>query len=245
MRILTIDIGNTAVKGSIFEDGRLLDSVLLETRDASGLRRLVESYAPAGIICCCVGQDADEFVEDCERLYGLHVMQLTHNTPLPISVEYATPLTLGLDRIAAAAGATMVAQRALVVDAGTAITLDIISDNTFHGGNISPGLRLRFRSLNHYTSRLPLVSPHGDIPSFGYDTETAIRSGVVNGIIAEIATEYEIAKRKYQGLRLLLTGGDADYLAPLLRQRGVNPEQVGWLVGRGLERIFLLNNNNN
>lgn len=239
MRILTIDIGNTAVKGSVFEEGKLLDSVLLETRDPSGLSALFRKYEPQGAICCCVGQDADGFIYDCERLYGLKMMSLTHQTPLPIVVEYATPLTLGLDRIAAAAGASIEVKRALVVDAGTALTLDIVSDNTFLGGNISPGLRLRFRSLNHYTSRLPLVSPAGDIPAFGYDTQTAIRSGVVSGIVAEIAAAFESAQRKYPGLRLLLTGGDADYLEPLLCQRGLNPEHVGWLVGLGLERIFL------
>ena len=103
-------------------------------------------------------------------------MRLSHETPLPIGVEYATPSTLGLDRIAAAAGASLVAEEALVVDAGTAVTLDIVSAIVSSEG-ISPRMRLRFRSLNRFTSRLPLVSATGDIPTFGYDTETAIRAG--------------------------------------------------------------------
>lgn len=241
MRVLTIDIGNTAVKGSVFEKGELLDSVLLETRVAAGLAELAAMYKPGGAICCCVGQDADEFIKDCGRLLGMNVESLTHDTPLPIRVEYATPRTLGLDRIAAAAGAALVADNALVVDAGTAITLDIVSDNTFLGGNISPGLRLRFHSLNRFTSCLPLVSPAGDVPAFGYDTQTAIRSGVVNGIVAEIKSAYESASSRYPGLRLLLAGGDAGYLSPLLEMKGLRPERASGLVGRGLERIFLFN----
>ncbi len=241
LRILTIDIGNTAVKGSVFEDGKLLESILLETRDAEAIGILARRHSPDGAICCCVGQDADDFVAEMETETGLEVMQLTHDTPLPIDVKYATPGTLGLDRIAAAAGASLIADNAIVVDAGTAITLDIVCGNTFSGGNISPGMRLRFRSLNHYTSRLPLVPPAGSLPSFGYDTETAIRSGVVNGIVAEIASAWRAACAEYPGMHLLLTGGDADFLAPLLREKGVELRQVSSLVGLGLERIFRYN----
>lgn len=239
MRVLTIDIGNTAVKGSIFENGVLLESILQESRDVDALLPLCRRHEPDGAICCCVGQDARSFVERLEEKLRLSVMLLGHDTPLPIKVEYGTPGTLGLDRIAAAAGAGSCMKGALIVDAGTAVTLDIVANDTFLGGNISPGLRLRFRSLNHYTSRLPLVSPSGDIPSFGYDTATAIRTGVVNGMLAEIKYTYQEALSKFPGLRFLLTGGDADFLAPMLRESGLEPEVSHSLVGQGLERIFL------
>lgn len=238
MRILTIDIGNTAVKGSVFEEGELLESLLLESRDAAALVPLAKRYGAEGAICCCVGQDADEFIGDLGRLLGMEVMRLTHRTPLPVAVDYASPQTLGLDRVAAAAGASLETEAAMVVDAGTAVTIDIVTGNTFRGGNISPGLRLRFRSLNRFTSRLPLVSPSGDIPPFGYDTETAIRSGVVNGMVAEIVSAYRSAQLRYPGLLLLLTGGDADFLAPLISRNGVEPTVAHSLVGRGLERIY-------
>lgn len=227
------------MKGSIFEKGKMLDSVLLEVRDATRLKPLVERYEPEGAICCCVGQDEGDFVVAAEKLLGMSVMRLTHATPLPIGVEYTTPHTLGLDRVAAAAGAALEAEEALVVDAGTALTLDIVAHDRFLGGNISPGMRLRFRSLNKFTSRLPLVSPVGEVPEFGHDTQTAIRAGVVNGIVAEIIAAYRSATAQFPSLRLLLTGGDADYLAPLIREHGVNPETEHSLVGRGLERIYI------
>lgn len=241
MRVLTIDIGNTAVKGSVFEDGIFLESILAEKRTAEELRPLIEKYKPEGSICCSVGNDADELVKDIEGLTGFRVMRFTHSSRLPIAVKYATPLTLGLDRVAAGVGAAMIAGDSLVVDAGTAMTLDIVADEAFLGGNISPGLRLRFRSLNRFTSRLPLVNPGGDLPEFGYDTETAIRCGVVGGIIDEIENTYLRAKRAYPKIRLLLTGGDAPFLEPLLKERGVIPEMVPSLVGRGLEEIYKSN----
>ncbi|MDE6338656.1 MAG: type III pantothenate kinase, partial [Muribaculaceae bacterium] len=144
-------------------------------------------------------------------------------------------------RVAAAVGASLIAECALIVDAGTAVTLDVIAGKAFKGGNISPGLRLRFRSLNCFTSRLPLVNPAGALPEFGYDTETALRSGVVNGIVDEIENTFHRGAAVYRGLRLLLTGGDADYLAPLLRKRGLQPEIVNSLVGSGLCEIYKYN----
>lgn len=251
MRVLTIDIGNTAVKGSVFEDGTLLESILVDNLDPIPFFPFIEKFHPDGAICCSVGRELKSFLWEVEHWLQKPVMQLSHETPLPIDVVYASRNTLGLDRIAAAAGASIVAEEALVVDAGTAVTLDIVASNRFLGGNISPGLRLRFRSLNKFTSRLPLVSPAGDIPAFGYDTETAIRSGVVNGIVSEIISAFRAAKRDYPSIRLLLTGGDADFIAPLIREHGEEPEIAHSLVGKGLERIYIhainntINNYNN
>lgn len=244
MRILTVDIGNTCIKGSVFEDRELLESVLLEQRRPSRLIPMVEKYHPEGVISCCVGGNADDFVHLFEELSGMKVMQFSHSSRLPIEVCYDTFPTLGLDRIAAAAGAASECECALVVDAGTAVTLDLVSDGTFRGGNISPGLRLRLRSLNHYTSRLPLVNPNGNTPRFGTDTETAIRSGVVNGIVTEICATFLDAERLNPGIALILTGGDADFLEPLLRQRGLNPKIDHCLVGHGLEHIYKINHLN-
>lgn len=241
MRLLTIDIGNTAVKGSVFDDETLLGSALAEGRKAEALLPLVAELNPQAAICCSVGNDADEFIGDLKRETGIEVMALDQTTPLPIAIEYGTPGTLGLDRVAAAVGASLMAESALVVDAGTAMTLDVVAENAFKGGNISPGLRLRFRSLNCFTSRLPLVKPAGDLPEFGYDTETALRSGVVNGIVDEIENTFHRGDAVYRGLRLLLTGGDADYLSPLLLKRGLQPEIIHSLVGRGLCEIYKYN----
>lgn len=241
MKILTVDIGNTCIKGSIFEDSQVLDSCLLEERDAELLRPLIDKYEPDGAIYCCVGGNVEDFVGDLERLCGRQVMCFSHLSRLPIRVNYKSFNTLGLDRIAAAVGALSNCRNALVVDAGTAVTLDLVTEGEFRGGNISPGLRLRLRSLNHYTSRLPLVNPNGITPRLGFDTETAIRSGVVNGIVSEIVSMFRDASENVDALELLLTGGDADFFAPLLEQQGLKPQTDHSLVGMGLEQIYLLN----
>lgn len=241
MRILTIDIGNTAVKGSIFRDDELLETTLLKNREAGALIPLLREYTPEGCICCSVGSDADSFLENFARICSLDVMRPDYTTPLPIAVDYVTPRTLGFDRVAAAVGASRYAGDALVIDAGTAMTLDIVAQGAFKGGNISPGLRLRFRSLNRFTSRLPLVDPAGNLPDFGYDTETALRSGVVRGIVDEIAATWRRARNSHPGLRLLLTGGDSDFLAPLLVKEGLTPEINHSLVGLGLVEIYNYN----
>lgn len=240
MKILTVDIGNTCIKGSIFENSELIDSCLLEERDAKLLKPIICRYQPEGAISCCVGGNDDEFVKELEAVYGKPVMRFSHKCELPIKVNYRTFDTLGLDRIAAAVGAVANCKDALVVDAGTAVTLDLVAGGEFRGGNISPGLRLRLRSLNKFTSRLPLVNPNGDTPRLGYDTATAIRSGVVNGIVSEICSTYKDATEKMPNLALLLTGGDADFFAPLLEQKGLHPQIDHSLVGRGLEEIFKL-----
>ena len=157
-------------------------------------------------------------------------------------MEYDSRNTLGADRVAAAAGA-QTAMPTLVVDAGTAVTEDLVAEGRFLGGNISPGLSLRFRALNGYTSRLPLVGPDGELPDFGHDTVTAIRAGVLNGLLAEIRGVRDMAARRFGNVKILLTGGDAGILSGLLADEGIKVEVDLALVGRGLVRIFNYNDN--
>lgn len=243
--ILAVDIGNTAMKLSLFERERLVASAagavssVADVGEAVGTMLTFNSVD--GVAFCSVREacaEADYLRDEFE----VPLVELTPATPLPIAVEYGSRATLGADRVAAAVGVNDPARTVLIVDAGTALTVDIVSGGRFLGGNISPGLALRFRSLARHTSRLPLVSPQGSLPAFGSDTETAIRSGVVGGLVAEIAGSYRAAAELYDNPRLILTGGDAAFLAPLLAERvgdvTVDPDAVG----RGLVRIFNYNN---
>ena len=141
-----------------------------------------------------------------------YFFELTHQTLLPIQNNYMTPETLGLDRLAAAIGAKELFPDLdlLVIDAGTAMTLDLIERNgSFSGGNISPGMRIRFRSLHEFTKKLPLIEEADKYPSVGQTTEEAIRAGVINGMIFEIDGTIELLKKKYPQIQPVLTGGDA------------------------------------
>lgn len=238
--ILTIDIGNTALKAAVYEGERLVQSVVSGVVSPEVPEALVTCNTFDGIAYCCVGDDSAGVGESL-RGYGLPFLKLDAGTPLPIEVDYDSRGSLGVDRVAAAVGVASPCEAVLVADAGTAVTIDLVADGHFRGGNISPGLKLRFRSLNAFTSRLPLVGPEGELPVWGHDTTTAIRAGVVRGLVAELRAAFEAAAAGHDALRMTLTGGDAEILAPLLSQAGVPVSVDSQAVGRGLVRIFEYN----
>lgn len=240
--VMTIDIGNTAMKVGVYEGDRLLQSVVGLGADPAVIDAMLTFNTVDGAAYCCVGRDEGDIARRLREDHSLKVVELNADTPLPIGVDYGSRSTLGADRVAAAVGASDSGRPVLVVDAGTAVTIDLVAGDRFRGGNISPGLKLRFRSLNAFTSRLPLVDPDGELPVFGHDTVTAIRSGVVRGLIGELAEAYRAARADYDDLKMILTGGDAGILQPLLEARGVHVTVDPEVVGRGLVRIFNYNN---
>ena len=166
------------------------------------------------------------------------VVRFSSSTPLPLEIGYRTPGTLGSDRIAAAVGAWNEApgRNLLIIDAGTAITVDFVGkDGKYNGGNIAPGIKMRLRALHEYTSRLPMVDKEGDTPAIGYDTETAIRSGVINGICHEIEGYINEFKQKYCDLLVFLTGGDEKPLKNRIKNCIFADK---YLVAKGLNRIL-------
>lgn len=241
-RIFTVDIGNTAAKGSVYDDYQALASRIVDSSAPDALVGLASDYHAEGAVFCNVSGSDPDFGPRMREELDIPVIELTSSTPVPFSVDYGSPLSLGVDRLAAAAGAIYkYGGNVLVVDAGTAVTLDIVSGTRFMGGNISPGLRLRVRSLNAFTGKLPLVRPDGYLPVRGQDTETAIRCGVVGGLVAEIIGTYLEEKKNFDDLRLIMTGGDADFLQPLLKERGVDCSVAHDLVGVGLVSIYNYN----
>lgn len=246
---LTVDQGNSYAKATLFAGGRVearLRSSSLQIEEIAALA----SEAGTGLdgaVYSTVGHFDTRLVESLRQITDGPVMALTHSTPLPIRIAYATPGTLGLDRIAAAAGAASMfpGETLLVADSGTALTLDVVdSDGTFLGGNIAPGIKLRLKSLYEYTDRLPEVPKHGDTPQFGFDTPTAIRSGAVRGTAADIADSYRRAARLFGAGRIVLTGGDAAALMPVLEEslEGCGTATlVRDLVAIGLNRILHYN----
>lgn len=245
--IITIDNGNTTVKVSFFNGISLKASNRFRREDLMVLERFMSTYQPSGAILCSTASEKEtEHIERFVENRCQHLMRLTHETPLPITLGYRTPHTLGRDRIATAVGAWSLSQGktdVMVVDAGTAVTYDLVTaDGSFKGGNIAPGLTLRFNALHEHTGRLPLVGPDGDLPVIGYDTETAIRSGVMYGLIGEIQNYIALLQIEHSNLKVFLTGGDAQLLLPHLEHLGV--EYHEHLAARGLNRIYLYNQEN-
>jgi type III pantothenate kinase len=240
---LTIDQGNTAAKLALWTvDGvaQCIKEYTYRHLTVADINNLCAARHIDTAIYCCVS-DRNEAVLAALRMGCGQVIELTVNTPMPISIDYQTPHTLGVDRLAAAVGAhAMVGNTGrdiLVADIGTAITYDVVTaDNCYRGGNIAPGIFMRLKALNCFTARLPQIEPEeGDCPMWGYDTETALRSGAINGVVAEL--EYYHSQLGENAVAVL-TGGGAD----LVRDRlSFNPIVVPNLVNLGLNSIIHCN----
>ncbi len=205
-----IDIGNTVAKIALFDGDEMVEIVYESNHSLDALQKICSSYSiERGMIASVVDLNEQMLVQLDQLPFP--VLWLNRETRLPIINLYESPETLGYDRIAAVVGANaqFPGRDILVIDAGTCITYEFIdARGQYHGGNIAPGVQMRFRALHQFTGRLPLVSPEGALPMLGKDTETAIRAGVMKGIEYEIEGYITALKHKYPELFVFLTGGD-------------------------------------
>ncbi len=173
----------------------------------------------------------------------LRLIEMNPSTPVPVISKYLTPETLGYDRIAAAVGgnALFPAEDVLVMNAGTCIIYDFINkQGEYLGGSISPGMQMRFNALHTFTGKLPLITPDEKEQLTGNTTGTSILSGVMEGLVAEmegIAGKYE---KQYPGLKIILSGGDLNYLVKRLK---INIFAFQNIVIHGLHQILQFNVN--
>lgn len=217
---LVIDIGNTRTKFSVFNKGEVLITVPVNEflpehidvlqKEHPGLQKAilsaVKDYSP----------DLKSALQNKFECF----IELNENTPLPIENCYKTPETLGKDRIAAAVGGYDLYPNTnlLIIDAGTAITYDILNDkHQFLGGNISPGIEMRYKALHHFTGKLPLISHKKFDKLYGTTTEEAIWAGVQLGVVFEVDKAIDTFKEFYKNLKVIITGGDADFFDKKLK----------------------------
>lgn len=236
---LTIDRGNTATKAMLWEGKKAVWQHTFSAPSCEDFRSIVEKFAPNCAILCSVTENNDFITDTLKELLGSeNVAVLTSEMPVPLTIDYKTPQTLGADRVAAAVGATVInpGKTSLVVDIGTAVTYDVVTaDGRFIGGNIAPGIGMRLRALNAFTQRLPLIESKGETPLWGKTTEEAMRAGAVNGVIGEIL--YYMSQLP-EGTSLILTGGWGSDMAKLLPIKCVAKP---CLVSIGLNRILSYN----
>jgi len=232
---LVIDFGNTRTKAAIFKDDTLLEKI--DDLAVHDIPALIDQHKPHHTIVSSVSKTKDEL----EATIGTNAMYLSHQSNLPFKIAYNSPTTLGLDRIAAVAGAQHIFPNTncLVIDSGTCVTYDVIDkDGVYHGGGISPGINMRFKALNTFTANLPLVEGAENISLVGKTTVESIQSGVIHGIIGEIEQFIRMYKDKFADLQIIICGGDAKYFENRLKADiFASPE----LVLTGLNRILLYN----
>jgi type III pantothenate kinase len=238
---LVIDIGNSLTKLAVFDQNRLVNSVQLEDFDQEIILRLKKQYPELdkAILSAVTKHDSTRF--QLLRKGFSYFLELSTTTPVPIKNNYRSKATLGIDRLAAAVGATCLfpGKDLLIIDAGTAITYDIVDkEKGFMGGNISPGLRTRFRALHQFTGRLPLLTPDDNWPDIGTTTEEGIQSGVLAGILSEVESVIDRMKSKWPELTIIVTGGDAKFFDKKLKSSIFVKFQITLL---GLNRILEYN----
>ena len=233
---LAIDIGNTQTKFGLFKTNELV-----EVFSGEALDMILSNYSIRNAIISKTGND--EEVQEKLREKNILCFHLSADLKLPIKVLYKTPQTLGADRIAGAAASHFLypKKNVLKIDFGTCITYDFITaKGEYIGGAISPGMMMRFKSLNNYTAKLPLIDPM-QFTSYeltGTDTPTSILSGVINGIKEEVTGIIKEYDSRFGNLTVVATGGDCGLFATLLKcEIFARP----YLVLEGLNRILTHN----
>ncbi len=218
--ILAIDFGNTRIKSAVFEDNTMLEYFVFEKKEfEKNIQKILIQYQKTThIVVSSVSEIDKKAFISFEMQVKIHF--ISHQDHFPFQNCYQTPTTLGVDRMVLATGATLQfpAQNRLVIDAGTCVTYDFTDlYNNYLGGAITPGLRLRYEALHRYTAKLPLLTLENPKHFIGQSTATSIHSGIVNGLIHEIDGFIADYKSEYSKIIIILTGGDADFLAKRLK----------------------------
>jgi type III pantothenate kinase len=211
---IIIDAGNSLIKLFVTDGARIIYSAIYET--IAGLENIFNRFPEIkNGIYSDSGKIPDKVIDFLDEKLD-NFIHFTSDTPTPVKNLYKSPETLGSDRLAAAVGVNYLfpADNVMIFDFGTAITIDFVdSENNFLGGNISPGLSVRFKSLNFYTNRLPLLKIPEKIEEIGRTTAEAIEAGVIFGIIGETMSYIN----KFKDKKIIFTGGDAFYFAEQIK----------------------------
>lgn len=243
--ILTIDVGNTNIKLTIFEGTDKKKHLVHNELTCDIIETIISEYNITGVIISDVRRIKIDYITNILKAKSITYYVLDHNAPIPFKINYNPITNLGLDRLASMAGAytlnTEQNTNYLVIDIGTCTTLDLIVNNTFIGGNISLGLQMRLDAMHHFTHALPQVE--GIIPSteLGTNTNDAIQNGAYYGLVFEINQYIKRYSNVYHPLLCIITGGGSKYLQkkdikctniifePYLVDRGLNFIMQEWV----------------
>ena len=210
---LIVDIGNTCLKIALFEKNNLIEKSYLLDNYLDNIKNILSKNPVENSIVSNVGEINDELISVLNDNTDLVLFK--NILKLPFKNTYSSKETLGQDRIALVSSASyqFPDENVLIIDAGTCITYDFKNhNNEYIGGGISPGIKMRFKSLNLFTSKLPLIDVFDDFDLIGNNTKKSLASGVVNGTIMEINGIIQQYHDKFENIRIILTGGDSKFL---------------------------------
>jgi type III pantothenate kinase len=237
---LVIDIGNTNKKFAVFSKDGLKTLKLFPVISLPVVRTFVTENPG---ITHCILSSVINYPSSVKKILQKHFFftELDEHTPLPLKNRYKTPETLGKDRLAAAVAGHLrySNEPVLVITAGSCITYDFInSKGEYRGGSISPGIQMRFRALNTFTGKLPLISGENRTNLTGTTTGESVLSGVINGTLAEVEGIIGLYLQKHRKLKVILSGGDLKYFDKRLK---IKTFAVPNIVIEGLYKILELN----
>ena len=230
------------------DEGKIIKDFTYRQFSSADVERLFELYDISDSIISSVVNIEAAVVNALNR-HSQHFVLFDHNTPVPITNRYETPQTLGQDRLAAAVGAKHLCpnENLLIIDVGSAITYDFVSEQgEYLGGNIAPGLKMRFTMLHRMTKKLPQVEADENelIPLFGKNTRDALAAGVVRGVAYEVKGYMRTLQEKTPHFRTFLTGGHAPYVLKNVRSSRNEQREMRYeksLVLIGLNQILVFN----
>ena len=210
---LVIDIGNTLLKAAIFKNNLLIVSIEFKDNFELNIESVLDKYP----ITHSIVSNVSNFNEGLNYLLSIRTKQILfyESIKIPFTNSYSTISTLGKDRIAlvSAASKEFSKENVLIIDLGSCITYDFKnSKNYYLGGSISPGIHMRYKSLNDYTANLPLLNLKNITNFVGKSTEESIHSGVVNGVVQEVNGTISQYKDEFKEIKIILTGGDSKFL---------------------------------
>lgn len=217
---LVVDVGNTLVKLAVFNGkNQVFKKTVLKSDFDKALDFILDEFTTINkAVLCVVGAFSEKSRAKLEKKFS--VFTITPAIKLPFKSDYATPETLGYDRIALVSTAAnqYPNKSVLIIDVGTCITYDFLnSEGVYKGGAISPGIDMRYKALNQFTEKLPLLDANMPQNLIGNSTQTSIHSGVINGVIFEVDGIINAYKQDYQDLTVILTGGNAHFLRDRLK----------------------------
>lgn len=237
-KVMVLDAGNSAMKIALFENGEIIEIHRFSSNDISEINSLYQSHnKPDCIISSVLKNDRTSEISKNFQ----NVLIVDQETALPIRLEYKTPQTLGIDRICNAVAMADInpGKRSVSIDTGTCIKFDMVEENGIYlGGSISPGIQLRYKSLNDFTANLPLLNFTNKTELIGRSTNESIHSGVMNGIHSEIIQMIERYQEEYEDLTFFMTGGDMQYF-DIPRKNNIFVDEN--LTLKGLYQIYLFN----
>jgi type III pantothenate kinase len=230
---LVIDIGNTRVKWAIFRNKKMIEYDSTNVFSVEYFENILSKYSMLKAICVSnTSNDVGYIYDSCLNL-NIKYVSLRDESKLPLEIQYKTKNTLGSDRIALAVGAVRKYSGVkLIIDLGTCITYDVVVDNVYIGGQISPGLKMRLASLHSDTYKLPDINLQEPESFIGTTTRESMLIGVCDSFVFEIKNVIEKYKSRYPNITVIITGGDMrmmknkikniNFFDPYLLMEGLN-----------------------